>query len=189
MKIYTRGGDGGETSLFGGGRVAKAHARVEAMGDVDELNATLGWAIGEVADDRTRARLESIQHDLFALGAELATPEAAPGRTRPDTPGLPEGRTAELERWIDEADADLPPLKAFVLPGGVPGAVALHLARTVCRRAERSVVRLSESERVDGALTTYLNRLSDLLFVLARLENHGAGAGDVEWRKASTADG
>ncbi|MGD2045192.1 MAG: cob(I)yrinic acid a,c-diamide adenosyltransferase [Gemmatimonadota bacterium] len=183
MKIYTRGGDGGETSLFGGGRVGKAHARVEAMGDVDELNATLGWALGDVDDPVTRERIQSIQHDLFALGAELATPEAGPGRVRPETPGLPGGRAEELERWIDETDEELPSLKAFVLPGGVPGAAALHLARTVCRRAERSVVRLAESEPVDGALTTYLNRLSDLLFVLARLENRRAGAGDVEWRK------
>jgi cob(I)alamin adenosyltransferase len=165
--------------------VGKAHARVEAMGDVDELNATLGRALVDVEDGRTRERLESIQHDLFALGAELATPDPEPGRARPATPGLAEGRTDELEAWIDEVDAELPPLKAFVLPGGVRGAAGLHLARTVCRRAERSVVRLSESAQLDASLTTYLNRLSDLLFVLARLENHRAGAGDVEWRKGS----
>lgn len=183
MKIYTRGGDAGETSLFGGGRVGKGHARVEALGSVDELNAALGWALGEVDEPRTRTRLESVQHDLFALGAELATPTGEPGRTRPATPGLPEGRTEELERWIDEADAELPPLQGFVLPGGVSGAAALHLARTVCRRAERSVVRLAESEPVDATVLRYLNRLSDVLFVLARLENRRAGAGDVEWKK------
>ena len=184
MKIYTRGGDGGETALFGGGRVGKGHARVGAMGDVDELNATLGWALTEVVDVLVRARLESIQHDLFALGAELAAHQPEPGRTKPQTPGLPTGRTAELEGWIDEAETELPPLTAFVLPGGVPAAAALHLARTVCRRAERSVVTLSESESVEPAVVAYLNRLSDLLFVLARGENHRAGSGDVEWIKA-----
>ena len=183
MKIYTRGGDGGETSLFGGGRVGKSHARVEALGSVDELNATLGWAVNEVTDPQVRGRVQSIQHDLFAIGAELATPPPKPGRERPLTPGLPEGRGTELERWIDEAEAQLPPLTAFVLPGGVPGGAALHLARTVCRRAERSVVRLSESEEVPPSVVVYLNRLSDLLFVLARGENHRSGAGDVEWVK------
>ena len=184
MKLYTRGGDGGETSLFGGGRVGKGHARIEAIGDIDELNATLGLALKEVGDAPVRDRLESIQHDLFALGAELASPPATSGRTKPKTPGLPEGRTAEIERWIDEAQEDLPPLTAFVLPGGVPAAAALHLARTVCRRAERSVVRLSASEHVDPVVVAYVNRLSDLLFVLARGENHRAGARDVEWLKA-----
>lgn len=185
MKIYTRGGDDGETSLFGGGRVPKADARIEALGDVDELNAALGWALSGMEDPDSRGRLESVQHDLFALGAELATPAAAAGRTRPETPGLRPGRTEELERWIDEVEAELPPLKAFVLPGGVPAAASLHLARTVCRRAERSVVRLAATDAVDGAVLPYLNRLSDLLFVLARAQNHRAGEGDVEWRKGS----
>jgi cob(I)alamin adenosyltransferase len=184
VKIYTRGGDSGETSLFGGGRVGKDDLRVAAMGDVDELNAVLGWALPGV-DAEVRARLESVQHDLFALGAELATPGPAPGRARPETPGLPEGRTEELERWIDEAEDALPPLTAFVLPGGMGSAAALHLARTVCRRAERSVVRLSQSEEVTPAVLVYLNRLSDLLFVLARGENHRAGVNDVEWQKRS----
>jgi len=183
MKIYTRGGDKGETALFGGGRVGKDALRVEAMGGVDELNAVLGWAMPAVADDTVRARLESVQHDLFALGAELATPAPAAGRTRPETPGLPEGRVAELEGWIDEAEETLPALTAFVLPGGVAGAAALHLARTVCRRAERSVVRLSHADEVGSEVIAYLNRLSDLLFVLARGENHRAGAGDIEWKK------
>jgi len=183
MKIYTRGGDTGETSLFGGGRVGKDAARVDAMGDVDELNAVLGWAIPAIDDDVVRARIESIQHDLFALGAELATPPPAPGRTRPETPGLPPGRTEELEAWIDEAEEGLPALTAFILPGGVPAAAALHLARTVCRRAERSVVRLSQSDDVEAEAIAYLNRLSDLLFVLARSANHAAGAQDIEWKK------
>lgn len=185
MKIYTRGGDAGETSLFGGGRVKKYHARIGAMGDVDELNALLGWALRQIDETAIRARLVSIQHDLFALGAELATPPPEEGRTRPETPGVPEGRVAELERWIDELQTALPPLTAFVLPGGVPAAAALHVARTVCRRAERAVVRLAESESISEGVIAYLNRLSDLLFVLARAENHRAGTGDVKWIKSS----
>lgn len=185
MKIYTRGGDGGETSLFGGGRVGKGHGRIEAIGDVDELNATLGWALVAVENVGVREQLESIQHDLFAIGAELAASASKPGRDKPETPGLPEERTRELERWIDETEAELPPLTAFILPGGVASAAAFHLARTVCRRAERSVVRLAESESIAPVVIAYLNRLSDLLFVLARGENRRAGAGDVEWVKRS----
>jgi cob(I)alamin adenosyltransferase len=183
VKIYTRGGDTGETSLFGGGRVGKGHARVEAMGAVDELNAVLGWALNHVEDEADRDRIASIQHDLFALGAELATPAPRAGRERPRTPGLAGDRTEIFERWMDLAEEELPALAAFVLPGGVAGAAALHLARTVCRRAERAVVRLGEDEAVDPTLIAYLNRLSDLLFVLARAENHRAGFGDVEWKK------
>jgi cob(I)alamin adenosyltransferase len=183
MKTYTRGGDAGETSLFGAGRVGKGHVRVEAMGAVDELNAALGWAVTQLEVGAPRSRLESLQHDLFAIGAELATPPAREGRAKPATPPVPVGRTEEMERWMDEADAELPALEAFVLPGGAPSAAALHLARTVCRRAERAVVRLAEAEPVDAAVVVYLNRLSDLLFMLARLENHRAGRGDVEWRK------
>lgn len=183
MKLYTRGGDTGETSLFGAGRVSKAHARVEAMGAVDELNAVLGWVVTQLEGGSTRARLEALQHDLFALGADLATPPGREGRPRPETPPLPVGRIAEMERWIDEASALLPELQAFVLPGGSPTGAGLHLARTVCRRAERAVVRLAETEPVDRSVIAYLNRLSDLLFVLARLENRRGGEGDVEWRK------
>jgi cob(I)alamin adenosyltransferase len=183
LKIYTRGGDEGETSLFGGRRVGKGHQRIEAIGAVDELNATIGWAVTQLGAGTTRERLETLQHDLFALGAELATPASDARRTRPAIPPLPEGRTAEMERWIDEAAEKLPALEAFVLPGGTPAAAALHLARTVCRRAERAVVTLSESEEVTPVVRVYLNRLSDLLFMLARLENHRAGSGDVEWRK------
>lgn len=183
MKIYTRGGDEGETSLFGAGRVGKAHPRVEAMGAVDELNAALGWALTQLHGGTSRERLQRLQHDLFAIGAELATPSPKEGRVRPSTPALPEDRAAEMEAWIDEAAAELPPLEAFVLPGGVASAAALHLARTVCRRAERSVVRLSEQEEVPAVVLVYLNRLSDLLFSLARLENHRSGEGDVEWKK------
>ena len=183
MKIYTRTGDQGETSLFGAGRVGKGHVRVEAFGTVDELNAAIGWAATRVSDRTTRERLEALQHDLFAIGAELATPPAAEGRVRPDTPGWSGGRTAEMEGWIDEAVAELPELRAFVLPGGTSGASALHVARTMCRRSERAVVRLAESEEVSEEVLAYLNRLSDLLFTLARCENYRAGVGDVEWVK------
>jgi cob(I)alamin adenosyltransferase len=183
LKIYTRSGDDGETALFGGGRVPKAHARVEAYGTVDELNAVLGLAIAQVRDPGTVTRLETIQHDLFTLGAELATPPAREGRRRPATPEVPEDRVPEMEKWIDEADDELPPLRAFVLPGGCEGAATLHFARTVCRRAERQVVALAASEWVGDGVVPYLNRLSDLLFTLARLENHRLGVGDVEWKK------
>ena len=183
MKIYTRTGDDGGTALFGGGRVRKDHERVDAYGTVDELNAVVGWAITQVTDDQIRGRLETLQHDLFAVGSELATPPAREGRVRPEVPRVPVERVAEMESWMDEADKLLPELRAFVLPGGTPGAAALHVARTVCRRAERCVVGLAATETVSGDVVTYLNRLSDLLFTFARLENHRSGASDVEWRK------
>lgn len=183
MKIYTGGGDSGETALFGGGRVGKGDVRVEAMGGVDELNATLGWAATLLSEDSGRARIEAVQHDLFAVGAELATPRDGEERRARGTPGLARARVAELEDWIDELVAGLPELRAFVIPGGTPAGAALHLARTVCRRAERAVVRLSESSPVEGQILAYLNRLSDLLFTLARHENHLAGTGDIEWVK------
>ncbi|HSM59149.1 MAG TPA: cob(I)yrinic acid a,c-diamide adenosyltransferase, partial [Longimicrobiales bacterium] len=150
MKIYTRTGDAGDTSLFGGGRVPKDHARVAAYGTVDELNATIGWAMANLADGGLRGRLEQVQHDLFALGAILATAPASDARRGPrGLPELPSARVPEMEAWIDEADAELAPLRAFILPGGAPGAAALHLARTVCRRAERAVVHLAALEPVE----------------------------------------
>jgi cob(I)alamin adenosyltransferase len=189
MKIYTRTGDKGETALFGGGRVPKGHGRVEAYGTVDELNAVIGFACTQVRDASIAERLERLQHDLFALGADLATPPARGGRKRPATPDVPEERIAEMEGWIDEADAELPALRAFVLPGGTAGAAALHVARTVCRRAERAAVRLAADEPVGELVIPFLNRLSDLLFTLARLENHRGGQGDVEWRKPGEGSG
>lgn len=183
MKIYTRTGDAGETALFGGGRVAKDAQRVAAYGTVDELNAVLGWCVTSLSDESIRTRLQALQHDLFTLGAALATPPPTGARRRPETPPLPEGRVADMEGWIDAADGELPELRAFVLPGGSPGAAALHVARTVCRRAEREVVRLGASEEVEPAVIVYLNRLSDLLFAFARLENLRSGVADVEWGK------
>lgn len=182
-RIYTRTGDRGDTALFGGGRVPKSDARVEAYGTVDELNSVLGVALAGGLDGGISGRIERIQHDLFAIGSDLATPPPAPGRRRPETPDVPRERIAEMEAWIDEADRELPPLRSFVLPGGSPGAAALHLARTVCRRAERRVVHLAQSEEVHEDVVRYLNRLSDLLFTLARLENLRAGREDVAWRK------
>ena len=180
-RIYTRTGDEGETGLFGGGRVPKHHARVRAYGEVDELNAAIGWALARLPRDqsRLRERLTLVQGDLFALGAHLATP--ADARSRDHIPPLPEERPSEMEHWIDEAEEELSPLRSFILPGGSDAGAALHLARTVCRRAERAVVALAEAVEIDPAIVVYLNRLSDLLFTLARLANHRAGVPDVPW--------
>ena len=182
MKIYTRRGDGGETGFFGGGRVAKDANRVEAYGSVDELSAAVGAAQVHVTDDGTRDRLSLVQCDLFAIGAHLATPPPRPGRRSPDLPELPADRVGEMEAWIDAAGAVCPALRNFVLPGGSAGASHLHVARTVCRRAERRVVTLSSEAEVDTGIVRYLNRLSDYLFAAARLENHRTGEGDVEWK-------
>jgi cob(I)alamin adenosyltransferase len=183
MKIYTRTGDEGDTGLFGGGRVSKAHRRVEAYGSVDELNAVLGLAIQAVVDEEIRARLAGIQNDLFNLGASLATPGSEDGSARPQVPPLPERRIGEMEEWIDGASAEIPELKNFILPGGSKGAGYLHLARTVCRRSERNVVALNSAEGSHPVVLKYLNRLSDLLFTMARLENFRQGNPDVPWIK------
>jgi len=183
MKIYTRTGDRGETALFGGARVPKDHIRVRTYGTLDELNALLGWALVQVADPEVGRRIELIQHDLFALGSILATVPVEGRSTPKGVPDPPTARIQEMEAWIDRADEELPPLRVFVLPGGAPGAAALHVARTVCRRAEREVVHLADLEHVDETVVVYLNRLSDLLFTLARLENHRGGVPDVEWCK------
>jgi len=182
VRIYTRTGDEGETSLFGGGRVPKGHVRVEAFGTVDELNAVLGLSIAFMEDEGVRAMLSRIQTDLFTLGASLATPGSEDGTSRVETPLLPGERVGEMEGWIDAASEELPPLRSFILPGGTRGAAFLHHARTVCRRAERSVVRLKEAEGIDSVVLEYLNRLSDLLFMMARVENHRQGTQDVPWR-------
>jgi cob(I)alamin adenosyltransferase len=180
QRIYTKTGDAGDTGLFGGGRVAKSHPRVEAYGAVDELNAVLGWALTVIAADEIRQWLSGLQGDLFVIGAHLAT-VVAEGRPRPKLPQLPTSRIPELEAWIDAAEAELPELSAFILPGGSAGGAALHIARTVCRRAERRIVELAQNEDVAGDVVVYLNRLSDLLFVLARLENHRLGETERPW--------
>lgn len=183
MKIYTRTGDQGETGLFGGGRVPKGHIRVEAFGTVDELNAVLGMCVVKTNDQETSSRLAVIQQDLFNLGASLATPGSESGESRPSVPSTPQGRIGQMEEWIDAAMEKCPDLRAFILPGGTESSALLHLARTVCRRAERAVERLGREEPVDPTVLHFLNRLSDLLFAFSRLENHRAGVSDVLWNK------
>ena len=181
MKIYTRTGDEGETGLFGGGRVKKSHPRVAAYGDIDELNSAIGVARASPPLELFDDLLAAIQRDLFSLGGHLATPDPDKVRKALEKAELDEARIADFERAIDQADLELPPLKAFVLPAGTSKAAMLHLARTVCRRAERSVVELAGQAEVPELFLVYLNRLSDLLFTLARLANHRAGNGDVTW--------
>jgi cob(I)alamin adenosyltransferase len=179
MKIYTRTGDRGETSLFDGTRVRKSDPRIDACGHVDELNAMLGLARASGPDAALGRQLEVLQHDLFALGARLADPNAKiAGRVRKAALGDEDVR--RLETWIDAAEAELEPLRRFVLPGGSPAGAALHVARTLCRRAERHIVALGGGG-AEPALLAYVNRLSDLLFVLARVANLRAGVPDVEW--------
>lgn len=181
MRIYTKTGDGGETGLFGGDRVKKSHRRVAAYGDVDETNAAIGVAAATAPTEFETALFERMQRDLLTVGAELATPD--PERLARALAGPPIGDADvhELERAIDRLEGPLPSLKNFILPGGAPKGAALHIARTVCRRAERSAVALSLETPVSAGILKYLNRLSDLLFVLARSANAHVGRGDVTW--------
>lgn len=176
MKLYTKTGDDGTTGMFGGGRVPKTHPRVVAYGEVDELNAFLGAAAAVCRDATTKSRLLDIQADLFLVGSELATPS---GKTPPQQ--LMPDSTSRLEVWIDEASASVPALRTFILPGGSESAARLHVARGVCRRAERAVIALPAAELARTEVIIYLNRLSDLLFALARLENQTAQVPDVPW--------
>ncbi|MEX2117213.1 MAG: cob(I)yrinic acid a,c-diamide adenosyltransferase [Bacteroidota bacterium] len=175
MKIYTKKGDGGETSLFGGKRVPKNSIRIDAYGTVDELNSHLGFARTLNPSPSEDADLQRLQETLFVLGADLATP--AGGKTK----RIAEEDVSVLERSIDRLENDLPSLKNFILPGGSPLAAHLHIARTVCRRAERLVSALSRSEELSPYPLKFLNRLSDLLFVMARHANHVAGATEAPW--------
>lgn len=181
MKIYTKTGDQGETGLFGGGRVPKTHPRVEAYGDVDELNAAIGMARAIELMPRVDEVLVTMQRDLFAIGALLATPDRDKMKKQIEKANIDERRITDLERAIDDGDRELEPLKAFIVPGGTPKAAALHVARTVCRRAERRVIALMPEEEIPQIVVIYLNRLSDLLFTLARVANRRAGAGEVTW--------
>lgn len=181
MRIYTRTGDEGATALFGGGRVGKDHPRVEAYGDVDELNAALGMARAAGAMPRIDEVLVPIQRDLFAIGALLATPDREKMKEQLAKARIDDARIAELEHAIDACEQELEPLRSFILPGGTPKSAALHVARTVCRRAERRVVHLSHDTELPALVVIYLNRLSDLLFMLARVANARAGAGEVTW--------
>lgn len=181
MKIYTKAGDKGETGLFGGGRVSKDNPRVAAYGDIDELNSVIGLIRSTEPIELFGDLLQAIQHDLFSIGGHLATPDPERVAKALEKAELSSGRVAEFERVIDQAEQELPVLRAFVLPAGTPKAAVLHLGRTVCRRAERSVVSLARSAQVPELFLVYLNRLSDLLFTLARLANHRAGVKDVTW--------
>jgi len=183
MKIYTKTGDAGDTGLFGGPRVRKDDPRIEAYGTVDELNACLGLARCEPLPAEIASTIERVQHELFAIGAELATPDPAKhGLTI-----VREPHVGALEREIDALDAKLPPLKQFILPGGNRGAALLHVARAVCRRAERQVVALASDAGTNVSLSVvkYLNRLSDYLFVAARAANCLAGIAETPWNKPS----
>jgi len=173
-KIYTRTGDSGETGLGDGSRTRKDSRRVAALGEIDELNSTLGVLLAEQVPGKICAILENIQHDLFDLGGDVSIP----GRAT-----MTEGQVRRLEALLDEFNSALPPLKEFILPGGTRAAGLAHLARTVCRRAERSIVALSSSEKVADPARVYLNRLSDLLFVLGRVLNREGGRGDVLWQQ------
>jgi cob(I)alamin adenosyltransferase len=179
VKIYTRTGDAGETSLFDGSRVSKADRRVDAYGDVDELNAWLGLVRANGADQQLGDMLERIQRDLFALGATLADP----GRKiaeRVTKAAISAADVARLEQWIDLLETELPPLRRFILAGGGATGASLHLARTVCRRAERNIVALGAGAVASDVLI-YVNRLSDLLFVMARAANRRIGVTEAEW--------
>ena len=179
VKIYTRTGDSGETALFDGTRVSKADARVSAYGEVDELNAWLGLAVATTPDADVVAALRQIQRELFALGARLADPgHRIAERVRKAAVAAED--VARLEAQIDAFERELPPLRRFILPGGSPGGAALHVARTVCRRAERAMVALGDGA-FDIELLHYVNRLSDLLFTMARVVNARAGVAETEW--------
>ncbi len=180
MKIYTKTGDEGDTGLFGGARVSKASPRVESYGEVDELNSSVGWSRVAVSDPDLDALLNQIQNDLFEVGAELGSTEAR--KQKSAMPLIAEAQVEALERAIDKYEQGPPALTAFVLPGGSEGAARFHLARCVCRRAERSLVTLGAQEPLRGELFRYVNRLSDLLFVLARYANYRAGVEDIPWK-------
>jgi cob(I)alamin adenosyltransferase len=174
-KIVTRTGDSGTTGLGDGTRTGKDSARIEAIGTIDELNSTIGMLLAEGVPEHTRAALTEVQHDLFDLGGELSIPGHA---------GLEDKQVARLEALVEDYNFSLPPLKEFVLPGGCREAGIAHVCRTVCRRAERRLVALAKTDTVRPAALQYLNRLSDLLFVLARVLNRESGAGDVLWQPA-----
>jgi cob(I)alamin adenosyltransferase len=179
VKIYTKTGDSGETGLLGGKRVSKADPRVDAYGEVDEVNAWLGLVRASALDAGLATMLERIQRDLFAIGARLADPGGKVAN-RVDKTAVTGEDVTRLEEWIDELESEVPALRRFILAGGSPSAASLHVARTICRRAERAVVSLG-CEHVESEILVYLNRLSDLLFVMARVANRRAGAPELEW--------
>ncbi len=191
MKIYTRTGDRGDTTLLGGERVRKSDARVEAFGTIDELNAALGLALARDADSLLEPELyQSLQDDLFTIGARLAAADPEAASRKGTIPSFRTGqRVAELEAWIDSLDAELPELTTFILPGGSELGARMHVCRTICRRAERAIVRLSaEQPDLDATVLPYVNRLSDLLFTLARSCNARAGRPETPWQPTRNDD-
>lgn len=180
MKIYTKAGDDGSTGLIGGDRVRKCDGRIDCIGQIDEVNAALGWCAA-CGDAALATLLLPIQNDLFVIGSHLALADGAPAGA--SLPAIDESIVGRLEMEIDAAERDLPPLRNFILPGGTEAAARLHLARTICRRAERRVVAFALDRPVPAAILTYLNRLSDWLFVQARAANRRAGVDDVPWQK------
>jgi len=180
MKIYTKTGDKGETGLIGGTRVSKSALRVEAYGEVDELNAVLGYARAKVTDESIKGQLSDIQRDLFAIGAQLADPRGQVEK-KAEKAAVSEASVKELEALIDRYDSMLPSLRSFILPGGAEAGAILHLARAVCRRAERRMVALTQETPLPPVLLVYVNRLSDLLFILARAINRQAGVEEIPW--------
>lgn len=184
-RIYTRTGDGGLTSLYGGQRIPKFKTRLEVVGTLDELNANLGVALTEIEDEPMREQVLSIQNTLFNIGAEVAEGGTKVKRMIPDELRVTKGQDKELESWIDAYDQELEPLTGFILPGGSAGGARLHVARAVCRRAERLLAKLAEEEDGNPHSLVYINRLSDFLFVLARTVNAGAGVTEPYWEKES----
>lgn len=180
MKIYTKTGDKGETGLFGGQRVSKDSLRIEAYGTIDELNSFIGLTVTEVKDEEVKHLLGKIQNELFTVGSDLATPELDPDK-RLNIKRTPESYYEEIEEAMDDFNEKLDELKNFILPGGSKGAAHLHVCRTICRRAEREAVRLNNTVKIGKNIIIFLNRLSDLFFVLARYENKANGFSDVKW--------
>lgn len=178
MKIYTKTGDDGTTSLFDGTRVSKDHERVDLYGEVDELNGIVGLSMTFLKENSLKTTLFQIQKDLFALGAKLANPQHKKQKDKAD---FDESKITFLENQIDDMEAKLSPMKNFILPGGTSASGVLHLARCVCRRCERKIVHLNKTEAMDGLHIKYLNRLSDYLFVAARFANHLENTSDIEW--------
>jgi cob(I)alamin adenosyltransferase len=184
MKIYTRGGDKGETGLFGGERVSKDSLRIEAYGTIDELNSFIGLTLTEVKDAEIKKLLEEIQNVLFTAGSDLAAPDNEANKKH-NIPRITEVHYQEIEKEIDRFDSELEEIRNFILPGGSKSAALLHICRTICRRAERRVVSLNNTVNIGNDIIIFLNRLSDLFFVLARCENKAAGIPDIKWNAKS----
>lgn len=182
VRLYTKTGDKGETSLFGGKRIKKDDRRIEVYGTIDELNAALGAANSFIKTKKSKQIVSTIQNELFNIGAELANPQKISRDTK-DLFVLNESKVIELENIIDQYDKNLPPLKSFIIPGGTSGASLIHLSRSIVRRAERTLITLSKKDRINPNILAYLNRLSDLLFVMARHLNHEARIKDSLWKK------